>query len=735
LDFAFASSQSSHIVCPCSKCNNSKWKKRKDVYEDVICQGFTRNYTCWIFHGEDFGISNPSTTSRIEGENVEEFDDMHGMVQDLLRNQMDANELHDENMEDSIPVGDQTTKLYQYLEDAEEELYPGCKLGLTKLSFITRLFHLKCVSKWINSSFNKLLEFFADVLPDGAHVPKNHYETKKMMNNLGFGYNKIHACPNSCILYWKELSEAISCPVCGVSRWKVVEIDEDDEDIIATTSKKKNKQKKIPAKVLRHFPIKDRLQRLFSTKNVALSMRWHDENRKRDGVLRHPADSEVWHAFDRIHPFFACEPRNVRLGLASDGFQPFRGSAHSTWPLILVVDNLPPWMCMKHPYFIMSLLIPGPQAPGNDIDVYLQPLIEELKELWVSGVNTYDASRKETFSMRCALLWTINDFPAYANLSGWSTKGRFACPCCQGETCSRWLTNSRKFCYMGHRRWLDENHLWRKDKRHFDGSTEQRSAPVALTGDAIFDQVKEFEVVFGKGQPHADLGKDHSWKKRSIFFELPYWKDILVRHNLDAMHIEKNVCDSLLSTVVGVLPNSKDNLKSRKDLQLMNIRKDLHPHNGPNEGKFKPAAFWMKKNEQKNFCRVLKFLKVPNGFSSNISRCVKVKERKLHQLKSHDCHILMQELLPLALRRSHGVKHVRKTVIDLCQFFRGLCSKEFRVVDFLRLEKKISHTLCELEMIFPPSFFDIMLHLPIHLAKEASLCGPVYYRWMYPFER
>ncbi|KAH1040132.1 hypothetical protein J1N35_041875 [Gossypium stocksii] len=86
--------------------------------------------------------------------------------------------------------------------------------------------------------------------------------------------------------------------------------------------------------------------------------------------------------------------------------------------------------------FILSMIIPGEKGPENDIDIYLQPLIEELKQLWVS-VETYDILRKENFYLRVALLWSINDFPTYANLSDWSTKGCYACPCCVTQTCSK----------------------------------------------------------------------------------------------------------------------------------------------------------------------------------------------------------------------------------------------------------------------------------------------------------
>ncbi|GJU85744.1 transposon, En/Spm-like protein [Tanacetum coccineum] len=97
---------------------------------------------------------------------------------------------------------------------------------------------------------------------------------------------------------------------------------------------------------------------------------------------------------------------------------------------------------MKDPYMFMSMLIPGPKTPTN-IDVYLQPLIDELKDLW-GGINAYDAHRKENFALRTALLWTINDFPAYCMLSGWSVKGYNAFPICMNETSSSYLSHSRK---------------------------------------------------------------------------------------------------------------------------------------------------------------------------------------------------------------------------------------------------------------------------------------------------
>ena len=75
-------------------------------------------------------------------------------------------------------------------------------------------------------------------------------------------------------------------------------------------------------------------------------------------------------------------------------------------------------------------------------------------------------------------MWTVNDFPTYANWSGWTTKGQLACPSCAMETDSRYLKNGQKFCYMGHRRWLDVNHDFRKEGMLFDGSNDTRLALV-----------------------------------------------------------------------------------------------------------------------------------------------------------------------------------------------------------------------------------------------------------------
>ena len=101
-------------------------------------------------------------------------------------------------------------------------------------------------------------------------------------------------------------------------------------------------------------------------------MTWRQSDDAVDGVMVHPSDGEAWKHFNSVHPHFSTESRNVRLGLCTDGFNPF-GSfvAHSCWPVILTVYNLPPEMCMRPEFMFLSMVIPGPSSSGRNIDVGL----------------------------------------------------------------------------------------------------------------------------------------------------------------------------------------------------------------------------------------------------------------------------------------------------------------------------------------------------------------------------
>ena len=128
----------------------------------------------------------------------------------------------------------------------------------------------------------------------------------------------------------------------------------------------------------------------------------------------------------------------------------------------------------------------------------------------------------------------------------------------------------------------------------------------------------------------------------------------------------------------------------------------------------------MTKQNKDIFLSTLKNIKVPDGYSSNISRCIDLQARKVTGLKSHDSHVLMQQLLPLALKNTLP-SDVSVVLVELCSFFKKLCAKVLVAEELDQLQNKIILTLCHLEMIFPPSFFTVMVHLTVHLVREARL--------------
>ncbi|XP_058776657.1 uncharacterized protein LOC131650977 [Vicia villosa] len=601
-----------------------------------ICQ----NYTQWIWHGEVVENSNVSQRDNVS---VEMDDRLEDMMCDIGQESLKKAHAYD-----------------SLCNDKDTPLYPGCT-NFTRLSAVLKLFNLKAINGWTDKSFTELLELLTQMLPEGNVLPSRYYETKKILCPMGLEYEKIHACPNDCILYRKEYVNYNHCPKCKASRYKKRHGESSDDDEV---------KKGPPAKVVWYLPIISRFKRLFANANDAKNLRWHAEERKCDGQIRHVADSLQWKKIDSLFPNFGKESRNLRLGLSTDGMNPFGNlnTNHTSWPVLLMIYNLSPRLCMKRKYVMLSMMISGPKQPGNDIDVYLSPLIDDLKVLWEEGVDVFDAHSGEQFNMRAMLFCTINDFPAYGNLSGL--------------------------------------------RKAFNGEQEYGVAPKPLTGEEFYQRQQGITAVFGKYQKRP-IAKN-IWKKRSVFFDLPYWSSLEVRHCIDVMHVEKNVCDSVIGTLLNIQGKTKDGINARLDLGVMGIREELTPQYIGNKTYLPPACYTLSKKEKTSFCECLESIKVPHGYSSNVKRLVSVKDLKLVGLKSHDCHVLMQQLLPVAIR---GILPNNPSL---------------KLED---LENEAAVILCQLEMFFPPSFFDIMVYLIVHLVREIRLCGPIFLRWMYPIER
>ncbi|KAL7594807.1 hypothetical protein Lser_V15G29251 [Lactuca serriola] len=483
------------------------------------------------------------------------------------------NDVDSTNMITEMPIdAAETVEMVEAVEDAEKPLYIRCH-NFTKLSAIIQLLNLK----------------------KGNEMYSSTYEVKKAFKAMGSG---------------NEYTDLAACPTYGKSRWKVDE--------------QKNKiYNNIPAKCLWYFPIIPRFKRLSQSKTTTKDLTWHATERKVDvGVLSHPADSPAWAAIDDKYPDLACEPRNLRLGISADGVDMNRGNrSHSVWPVLTVIYNLPPWLCMKRKFIMLSLLISG--TPGNNIDVFLAPFIDNLQLLFDFGVATYDAYAQEHFKLHAVVLWTINDYPTLGTLSGCPYNDFQGYAVCGEETQCIRLSESNKQGYAGHRRFLPYGHPSRRQKKEFNGQQEFSPSPEPMNGEEIYN---------------------------------------------------RNVGESLTRTVLNVPEKTKDGYKARLDLVHCGLKPELHPQIEGNNTTLPAAGCTLTKEEKDKLCETLYNLKVPQ-------------------------------------------------------------SKEIIVDELDKLQEELCVTLCLLEKHFPPSFSNVMIHLNVHLTREVKLCGPIFFRWMYPFER
>lgn len=717
------------MKCPCSKCKCGPWKSADEVSNHLINKGFMEDYYVWSWHGEfdqssRQGIPFCGSSSRTNrGPN--DFRHFEDMVYDAAGPDFVAHAMEQEGdygqeedvEEDPNP---ETQSFYEMLADSREPLWEGCET-YSKLSATSYALKLKSDYNMPEACFNKMVKFMRDVLPVGNHMPTSLYAAKKIVEQLGLGCERIDCCRDGCMLYYKEDEGLDKCKFCQKDRYK--------------------EKTRTPYKEMFYFPLASRLKRLFSSEATAEAMRWHHDVERDREFLCHPSDGKAWQHFNEVHPRFAADPRNVRLGLCADGFNPFgkSGKVYSSWPIVLTPYNLPPGMCMKREFMFLTLLIPGPKDPRAKIDVYMRPLIDELKMLWDVGVNTYDISTKTNFDLKAALMWTVNDFPAYGMLSGWSTAGRLSCPICMEHSKAFSLKYSRKISHFDcHRRYLPKHHHFRTNVNQFKKNVvEKDKAPPLLTSEQVWRRVRVLPTIqdprWKKKLPRH--GVDHNWTRQCILWELPYWKTHLLRHNIDVMHTERNVFMNILNTVMDIKGKTKDTAKGRLDIEMICDRPKLQlVGNNRGKEKVKPkAAYVLNKEQRLALCKWVANLKLPDRYVSNLGRCVDLTVGSLQGLKSHDCHVFMQRLLPIAFDALP--KPIWEAFTELSQFFKELTSTSLQVKKLKKMQKDIAIILCKLESFLPPSFFDSMEHLIIHLPHEAIVGGPAQYRWMYCFER
>jgi len=702
------------VWCPCSHCDNRRRVDKQTMGKHLVYHGYTPGYHRWIYHGE---------ADRIREEVVrpclEPFDDDAG-VADMID---DAHQAQFAEGRDKEEMEANVEAFYKMLDSASKPLHEHT--NISQLDAIGRVMGLKAELNLSREGFDKMLTVFGTMLPKNHILPPNLYESEKLLRALKMPYDKIHCCPKGCVLFWKEHEHAKYCPKCGSSRY--LEVVSGDGQKVQLT---------IPARVLRHLPFIARIQRLFMTEETAKQMTWHKNGKRYNpDKMVHPSDAEAWQYFNDRHPEKAAEARNVRVAFATDGFNPYglMSSPYTCWPVFTIPLNLPPGIAFQRQNVFLSLIIPG--HPGSNMGVFMEPVIDELIKAW-GGVWTYDRATRSSFKMYVWYHYSLHDFLAYGLFCAWCVHGKFPCPVCKKAVRFIWLKKGGKYSsFDKHRQFLPSEHPFRQDIKNFTkGVAVTDPKPHIRSGAEVHAQIDA--LVPNEGGGFVGYGEEHMWTHKSGLTRLPYFDDLLLPHNIDVMHTEKNIAEALWATLMNT-EKSKDNVKARVDLATLCDRKkqEMQPPSGRNKKWKKPKVdFVLKIDARREVLQWIKNLMFPDGYAANLSRGVNLGTLRVNGMKSHDYHIWIERLLP-AMVRGYVPEHVWKVLAELSYFFRLLCAKEISQNIAMELEKVAPVLVCKLEKIFPPGFFLPMQHLIVHLPTEVRLGGPVQFRWCFPVER
>ncbi|KAK4394397.1 hypothetical protein Sango_1910500 [Sesamum angolense] len=272
------------------------------------------------------------------------------------------------------------------------------------------------------------------------------------------------------MLYWKYDIDMEYCKFCGDHRYK-------------PTRDRIPRRKKSPYAVLRYLSLTRRLQRLYASPATADHITWHASHVTEEDSMCHSSDAKVWRHFDRTYPDFTLKPHHVRLGLCIDRFAPHwqYGRTYSYWPVIITPYNLLP-ECVYG-----CTIMPQNQA----------------------------------FIMRVALMWIVNELPAYGMAYGWSIAGIMGYPICMDDTSAFYLQHDQKACYFDwHRRFLPQDHPYQRNKKAFIKNRQERNiARPRLIGEEIRVRMEEYSNPIKQPLVHPPgYGTEHKWAKKNIFY-------------------------------------------------------------------------------------------------------------------------------------------------------------------------------------------------------------------------
>jgi hypothetical protein len=274
LNLAFASDRRV-AKCPCTICRNYRFLTQDEVQVHLCQERFMPNYMVLRDHGE---VEPPVVGA--ESDENEDDDRMDEIVADIGR-------------EYEVGSGEQgqpseVQNFYRLLTAADENIHDGT--DVTVLQAVTRLMAMKSMYSFSNQCYNNIIKLIIDLILTKHNMPKDLYQSKKIVPDLDMNYEKIDVCEKNCMLFWKEHKDDTECMYCTRSRYVKVR---NDDGVSVTT--------KVATKQLCYIPIMPRLKWFFLSEEIVKQIRWHNKGKREiedPDIMSHPMDSEAWQTLD-----------------------------------------------------------------------------------------------------------------------------------------------------------------------------------------------------------------------------------------------------------------------------------------------------------------------------------------------------------------------------------------------------------------------------------------------------
>ncbi|XP_062596774.1 uncharacterized protein LOC134258258 [Saccostrea cucullata] len=563
-------------------------------------------------------------------------------------------------------------------------------------------------------------------LPQPNCLPQSFREAKDFISPLLMPLEKYDACVNDCILYRdlkdKEYSSLQNCPICGEPR----------------------KKRGVVQKKYTYMPLGPRLSRWFGTSNLC-KLLYSNRGVSANGNLRDFTDGKVYKSWFETGGVFQGqqECHTVPLSLFTDGVNPNKHmtSQKSMWPLILTWINLPfEIRQLLGPMLLVGVIPSGINgSEPKSLEPYLELLIDELLSL--SEFTLYNAYEMAPMNVKVALLQYLCDIPAYSKVFHLPGHGALrSCPYCRdvGEYCK----HLHKTIHLSNRRFLDSNHRMRSEDGFGKRGCEREQKPTSYTCEEEAELRKEFELKRNKSQK-AKHQKETGLKGEYSLQKLPY-HNRMQQMQADGMHTFADFVNHVLEMLTGKLSSEKvlhcehsyarftDIVADDEQLESRPKKKKTDKTQTSRQDSSRTIPWELTKKQikeaDKRACEIV--YSQANGITPgpHFSKpwTLRTMSSKLQFVTTGGLQWCIRGFLP---------PKQEETLFFVFDTLKRVISSSIYQAAIEQLQIDVHHALCLVERDFPLSLQNLTTHLIHHIVDGLEEFGPVYGRWLFPYER